>query len=202
MFALTIDQRRSRSGADAVPQLLNELSAVRAVLGFERTVGDEIQALVGEPAAVIEALRVVLRDGRWSTGLGIGAVRRPLPASVREASGPALVDAREAVEAAKTAGAVRVSVRSTSAPQYAAEVEALVRLIGVLIERRTARQWRVVDAVRAGGTQRAAADELAISPQAVSKAVATTALDVEEAGYPLLERLLTAADDASDERTR
>ncbi|GAB3306484.1 hypothetical protein EK0264_05845 [Epidermidibacterium keratini] len=201
MFALTIDQRRSRSGADAVPELLTQLAAVPAELGFERTVGDEIQALLGEPAAVIDALHIVIRDGGWSAGLGIGAVRRPLPGSVREASGPALVDAREAVEAAKTAGPVRVSVRSASSPAYAAEIEALVRLIGLVLERRTDSQWRIVDAVREHDTQRAASQALAISPQAVSKALATAAVDVEDAGYPLLERLLAAADDAGDERS-
>ena len=62
MFALTIDQHRSRSGRDLVPELLAALSGVRTVLPFERTVGDEVQGLPADAATTLEALLIVLRE--------------------------------------------------------------------------------------------------------------------------------------------
>lgn len=194
MFALTIDQRRSRRGDDLVPELLGLLGGVRTVLPFERTVGDEVQGLPADGRAALDALLIVLRDGRWSAGLGIGAVEHPLPASVRAARGPALLDARDAVERAKGAGPVRVSVVSSSAPDLAAEVEALIGLIGTMVLRRTSTQWAVVDAVDASATQRAAAETLGVTPQNVSQTLTASAIGVERAGYPVLVRLLEEAD--------
>lgn len=190
MFALTIDQHRSRSGDDLVPGLLDALAPVPTVLPFERTVGDEVQGLLDEPEAVLAALVAVFRDGRWSTGLGIGTVETPLPASVRAARGQALLDARAAVDRAKGAGEVRVAVTSASDPVGAADVEAVAALLGTLAARRTPRQWETIDAVDAAPTQRAAAEALGVSPQSVSQALASAAIGVERAGYPVLVRLL------------
>ncbi len=194
MFALTIDQHRSRRGDDLVPGLLDALTPIKTVLPFERTVGDEVQGLLADPQAVLEALLVVLRDGNWSTGLGIGPVDVPLPASVRAARGQALLDARSAVEAAKTAGEVRVAVASASDPVGAADVEAVAGLIGTLIRRRTGTQWATIDAVDAAPTQRAAAEALGVSPQNVSQTLAASAVAAERAGYLVLVRLLERAE--------
>lgn len=194
MFALTIDQHRSRSGRDLVPELLAALRGVRTVLPFERTVGDEIQGLPADADATLAALLIVLRDGHWQAGLGVGPLESPLPASVRAARGPALLDARAAVERAKGAGPVRVCVTSASAPSAAAHAEALIGLIGTLVVRRTDAQWAVVDAVDATPTQRAAAKALGVSPQNVSQTLAASAIGVERAGYPVLVRLLEEAD--------
>lgn len=194
MFALTIDQHRSRTGEDLVPALLDGLAPVPTVLPFERTVGDEVQGLLDDADAVLAALLVVLRDGNWSVGLGIGPVETPLPDSVRAARGQALLDARAAVDRAKGAGEVRVAVVSASHPDVAADVEAVAGLIGTLLRRRTDRQWAVVDAVDAAPTQRAAAETLGVSPQNVSQALAASAIAVERAVYPVLVRLLERAE--------
>lgn len=190
MFALTIDQHRSRAGDDLVPGLLAALADVPAVLPFERTVGDEVQGLLDAPEAVVEALRTVLRDGNWSIGLGIGPVETPLPGSVREARGPALLVARDAVDRAKGAGEVRLAVGSASDPVGAGDVEAVARLVGTLIGRRTDTQWATIDAVDAAPTQRAAAEALGVSPQNVSQTLTASAIAAERAGYPVLVRLL------------
>lgn len=143
---------------------------------------------------MLAALLVVLRDGNWSVGLGIGPVETPLPDSVRAARGQALLDARAAVDRAKGAGEVRVAVVSASQPEVAADVEAVAGLIGTLLRRRTDRQWAVVDAVDAAPTQRAAAETLGVSPQNVSQALAASAIAVERAVYPVLVRLLERAE--------
>ena len=176
-----------------MPRLLAALADVPTVLPFERTVGDEVQGLLDDADAVLAALLVVLRDGRWSVGLGIGSVERPLPASARAARGQALLDARAAVDRAKGAGEVRLAVTSASDPVAARDVEAVAGLIGTLVHRRTERQWAVVDAVDAAPTQRAAAEALGVTPQNVSQALAASAIAVERAGYPVLVRLLEEA---------
>ncbi len=194
MFALTIDQHRSRRGDDLVPGLLGALTHVPTALPFERTVGDEVQGLLDDPEAVLAALLIVLRDGNWSTGLGIGPVETPLADSVRAARGQALLDARSAVDRAKTAGEVRVAVASASNPLGAADVEAVAGLIGTLVRRRTDTQWATIEAVDAAPTQRAAAEALGVTPQNVSQTLAASAVAVERAGYPVLVRLLERAE--------
>ncbi len=189
MFALTIDQRRSRSAPDLVPGLLDALADIPTLLPFERTVGDEIQGLLDDPDAVLRAVLVVLRQGGWHVGLGIGAVDAPLPATVRAARGRALLDARTAVERAKRSP-VGLCVTSTVHPVAAADAEAVLGLIGVLVRQRTATQWAVIDAVDAAATQRAAAEALGVSPQNVSQTLAASAIHVERAGYPVLIRIL------------
>lgn len=193
MFAMTIDQRSSRTRADGVPRLLGALAAVETVLPFERTAGDEVQGLLGSPSSVLEAAELALRAGDWSIGLGLGTIEAPLPGSVREARGPALVRARDAVDAAKKAVAVRLAVRGGPAPA-AGDLEALLRLVGVTVQRRTTAQWRVIDAVRAAGDRAGAARELGITVQAISKSLLTSGEDVVRDVYPLLARLLDEAD--------
>ena len=46
MFVLTIDQRGSRRQADRVGQLLGSVAGVPVVRAFERTAGDEVQAVL------------------------------------------------------------------------------------------------------------------------------------------------------------
>ncbi|MEO6942182.1 MAG: DNA-binding protein, partial [Terrimesophilobacter sp.] len=103
MFVLTADQVASRTHADLVEDALNDITSyiTDPVLRAERTVGDEFQVLVAEPSTALDIILRLTRTGRWSVGCGVGAVRSPLPASIREASGPAFVAARAAVERAK-----------------------------------------------------------------------------------------------------
>ena len=104
MFVLTIDQKDSRNSSDRVPGLLELLSSQELELPFERTVGDEVQAVASSPDAVVNAALLALRQGGWSVGIGVGSVGLPLPASSREAGGEAFIAARAAVERAKKTG--------------------------------------------------------------------------------------------------
>lgn len=79
VFVLTVDQVDSRHGGDLVGRVLGDragLHARGAVLGPDRTAGDEFQ-LVYEAArnALDEALRLT-RGGGWSVGIGVGTVDR------------------------------------------------------------------------------------------------------------------------------
>lgn len=103
---MTIDQQDSRTSDDAVPAVLEVLEPVATAVPFSRTIGDEVQGVLVEPAAVAEAVRRVVEDSSgWHIGIGIGEVDHPLPESSSAGRGPAFYAAREAVEAAKTAPA-------------------------------------------------------------------------------------------------
>ena len=103
---LTVDQRGSRAGTDAVPELLDALTPASLpappLLGFQRTVGDEIQGVVDDPSALVEAVGRALRLQAWNIGIGIGDIEAPLPSETRAGRVPAYVHAREAVTRAKS----------------------------------------------------------------------------------------------------
>ncbi len=175
MYVLTIDQRGSRTHGDKVPQLLAGLADIDTVLPFERSVGDEIQAVLADPGAVVEVVLRVLRAQDWYVGLGVGSVERPLPESSREAAGAAFIAAREAVESAKKRGErVPLSVQGGEADaEWLDAAEAVLILVGDVVRNRSAAEWRVLDAMDAasGVSQKDIAAQLGITPQAVSKAI-------------------------------
>ena len=197
MFVLTIDQRGSRRDVDRVPALLAQLSGGGPVLrGFERTVGDEVQGVLPDAAAVVELALTVLRTGGWSVGIGAGPVDEPLPSEARAGTGAAFVLARRAVERAKSRQRpVPVAVEGRDA-ERAAEAEAVLTLVAAVALRRTEGGWAAVDAWRAAGglgTQEEIAGRLGVSQQAVSQRLAAALWDEEWAVRPVLARLLEEA---------
>jgi hypothetical protein len=208
MIVLTVDQRGSTYAADRVPEVLAELGRLThehdgLLVPFERTVGDEVQGILaagrsGAQLAVDIALHL-LRDQGWSIGIGVGSVEGPLPAVSREARGFAFYRARDAVERAKARGrgtsvAVEGLPPTATRPDLAAEVEALLRLLAAVRARRTPQGWEVADTLASledkPGRQRAAAQLLDISEQAVSQRVRAALWQEEEAVLPVAVRLL------------
>ena len=196
MFVLTVDQRGSTGHPDRVPEVLARLGELLdgrpgVVVPFDRTVGDEVQGVLDDAGTVVEVVLDLLRDGGWSVGVGAGSVDEPLPAVSREASGEAFVRAREAVEQAKSRAATApVAVRGEPSAR-AAEVEALLRLLAAVVERRTAPGWEAVDTLaRVGGTQKDVARVLGVSEQAVSQRLRVALWPEEAAVRPVVARLL------------
>jgi hypothetical protein len=114
------------------------------------------------------------------------------------------------VERAKSAAshvpaAVVAGSRDSEAAAACANAEAVLRLVGRLVQDRTEAQWRVVDALRAKsgagsghgpgrhGLQKQVAGELGISEQSVSRAVLRSGWQEEWAARPAAESLLAAA---------
>ncbi|WP_298457751.1 hypothetical protein [uncultured Cellulomonas sp.] len=204
MLVLTIDQQGSRRVGDRVDVLLIHLDRHLArtpatgglVRPFERTVGDEVQAVVDDGDLAVDLVLSVLRLGGWSVGVGCGAVDHPLPASSRAGSGPAFVLAREAVERAKSRpGAVPAAVAGED-PVAAADAEAVLTLVAAVAGRRTPAGWAVIDTLRdldVGARQEDVAGRLGITQQAVSQRLRTALWAEELAARPLLGRLLVAA---------
>jgi hypothetical protein len=213
MYVLTIDQRGSSSDVDRVPELISALRGLTPT-PFERSVGDELQGVVEHAAEVVDIALHALRSGNWYVGIGIGTVQLAPGGSPREGSGSGFVAARKAVELAKSAaGQVPLSVvsgtmgRGRDVPPQAREgavtsanAQAVLRLIGRLVQQRTQAQWRVVDRLRASqggegrhGSQKLVAHELGITEQSVSRAVLRSGWQEEWAARPAAAMLLDYA---------
>jgi hypothetical protein len=193
MFVLTVDQRHSRRTPDRVEALLRDL-ARRAdlVRPFERTAGDEVQAVLDRPEAVVDLTLLLVRDRQWSVGLGIGAVDRPLPESTRAGSGPAFVHARAAVTAAKP----RITCLAVVGPDAgsARRAQTALDLVAALLQRRTERGAEAVALAREGLNQLEVAGRLGVSKQAVSQRLQAADWHLEVPGRELAVHLVSAAD--------
>ncbi|MDM7831215.1 helix-turn-helix domain-containing protein [Cellulomonas edaphi] len=202
-YALTIDQRGSRIHGDRVEDFLARLAALleradptgaAVVRPFERTVGDEVQAVLDDPRVVVDLALSVARDGGWSVGIGAGPVDEPLPESARAGSGAAFILARTAVEAAKSRSrSVALAVRAVD-DGAGRDAEAVLVLAAATAARRSEQGWQVVDAMaEAGLRQEDVAERLGISQQAVSKRLRTALWAEEIAARSAAVRLLALA---------
>lgn len=192
-FVLTVDQRGSRRSRDLVEDALSTLKQLihDPLLPFERTAGDEFQGVLAEPAAAVDAARMLLRVDAWSVGIGAGPVEEPLPASTRSARGPAFIHAREALDTAKQRPQ-HVAVVGSGA-ERARETDAVLTLIAALLTRRSPAGWAAIDLVESGHTFAAAADILGITRQAVGQRLSVALWQQERDALPVAARLLEEA---------
>jgi hypothetical protein len=194
MIVITADQVDSTHRDDlvgATVSALNNAHRDHLVLPVDRNAGDEIQALVDDSRTALALILELTRDGKWSVGCGIGPVRTPLPDHTREATGPAFVAARGAVERAKRAA--HHFVISVSDDTTTIEIAPLVELLLVIRSRRSPEGWALYDLVAGGMTQAQAAHELGISPQAASQRARAAGIRAELAALPALAVLLERA---------
>ena len=206
MFVLTIDQQASTRQGDRVPEFLAALHALTQGLDgvkfpFERTVGDEVQATLTSSASTLTLIRAVLRIGGWTIGVGAGTDVSSEATSSRAASGPAFVHARNAVERAKTKSTTVALAVEADDDVAAQSCEALLQLLGAVIDRRTDQGWEVIDSsVKPRGddvappTQQQIADRLGITRQAVNQRFKSALWAEELAALPLAIALLERAD--------
>jgi hypothetical protein len=208
VFVITADQVGSRTDIDRSAAMQVELQrrfGERLRLPVDQTAGDELQALTEHADAALDLVLALGRDGHWSTGLGVGTVRTPLPEAVRKAAGGAFIAAREAVDAAKRADgrfALRAAIdpaTDAAAPALEpAELEPLVRLLLLVRDRRSPQGWEAIDLVREVGSQKRAAETLGISDAAVSQRLKAAVSSIDDEARPGLVRLLAGLDLAAD----
>jgi hypothetical protein len=188
MFVITADQVDSRNQPDRAGEMMAELTKKlhdALVLPVDRTAGDEIQMLLSTAEATVTGILILTRSGQWSVGCGFGEVGTPLPRNAREASGPAFIAARSAVETAKKRE-TRFAVRGGDA---APDAESLTDLLLQLRGKRSAQGWELYDLLADGATQATAAERLGISPQAASKRARAAGIRFEAKAVPALQRL-------------
>ena len=197
MFVLTVDQRSSRRDVDRVEGLLADMALRPLLRAFERTAGDEVQAVSDDPDTVVTVALELVQRGCWHVGVGIGPVEEPLPETTRAGRGRAFEIARVAVTRSKnTLAGVAVEGVDTDA---AHDAEAAMTLLGLLISRRTQEGHEAVAEMVKGRTQSEAAARLGISKQAVSHRLATAGWQAERPGRLLAARLLSRADERKPE---
>lgn len=193
---LTVDQIDSReSEADAVAPILADRTDWRlrgAVLGPDRTAGDEFQLVFDEAGNALDAALRLRRNGRWSVGIGVGEVRIPLPATTGAAQGAAFLAARVAVDAAKRAPH-HLAVAGP-AERVDDGVSALLGLLLELRARRSQEGWAVADLLMQGLSQAAIAERLGVTPQAISLRARTAAVRLERDAIPALAAALAGLD--------
>lgn len=200
MFVLSLSGRRGhgRDDADPIPALLTTLEGLDLSLAPERTMGPDALVLAGRAEVALEVLLRAAKIGPLAAGLGIGAVTRPLPSSVREVSGPAVESAAAALQVAVTTSQVPVAVRAADDRHRdtAADAEAVLRLVVWMIRTRNRRQRETVGVLREdpGATQAQLAERLGVTQQTVSRAVKTSGWREESAAHPLATRLLSMID--------
>jgi hypothetical protein len=197
MFVIIADQIASRTDRDRVADALTRIQARaggRLPLPPERTAGDELQVLAPDASTALEILLELLRDGHFRDGLGIGSVSMPLPPSIREASGPAFIAARQAVQRGARASSRFAAAGTGSADAAAADVHALITLLLVGRARWSLQAWELYDLLEAGHTQASAAAELGITPQATSKRARAAALTVDGDARAAIARVMQSAD--------
>lgn len=165
-IVLTVDQRGSRHAADRIPDALAALADVPRLLAFERTVGDEFQGVLDDPATLPRVVEMLLRDDAWNIGIGVGAVEEPLPDHTRAGRGPAFVHAREAVTAAKSSP---WNLRVVGEHRDARALETTLWLWAAVLDRRTAKGWEVADLADEGLSYVEVAQRLGIGQSAVSQ---------------------------------
>ena len=191
-YVMTVDQRRSSRSPDLVEQALTQLADVPTVLPFERTAGDELQGVLGDPMSVVDAILSLVRTGRWHIGVGIGEVERPLAVSSRAGRGPAFSRARQAVEAAKRRPQ-HLAVRGDDGCG-AEQADAVLTLLAAVVERRSPAAWQAIDLDDDGLSPAETAAKLGISRQAVAQRLGVALHHQERSARAAAARLLALAE--------
>ncbi|MGN6404712.1 hypothetical protein [Sinomonas sp.] len=196
MYTVTINQR-DREPGDRVPQLLRALDRATPDIPFSRTVGDEVQAVFSMPEQAVDVGLAAMRSDacggvRWNVGIGVGPLSEPLPSEMQDVTGLGLVYSRRAVERAqhiKDEAAIAVDGPDRA---LASEAAAVLRLLALTVARRTTAEWRVLELLTPGvrGQQKAVAEALGITAQAVSKAIARAHWNEEFDARPAAAHLL------------
>ncbi|MGV8871969.1 MAG: hypothetical protein ACOH2Q_05560 [Rhodococcus sp. (in: high G+C Gram-positive bacteria)] len=199
MFVLTVDQRRSRRDIDRVPELLDRYRDHVLIRPFDRTAGDEVQAVCDDAATVVSVALELVSTPHWSVGIGIGAVELPLPETTRAGRGPAFEAARDAVTRAKNAPAALAV--SGPEPSSAEDAETASTLVALLVNRRSDHGREAVALMAGGLSQTDAAEQLKISKQAMSQRLSVAGWHIENAGRTLVARLLDAANTTGSHRS-
>ena len=191
MFVITADQVGSRLGTDLVAAAIDAINTgpTRPILAADRTVGDEFQVLVANGTDALGVVLQLARSGHWSIGCGVGEVGTPLPRGIREASGPAFIAARSAVERAKKRP-TRFAIEQEPSTREAADAEALLDLLLIVRSRRSPEGWELYDLLELGLSQADAAARLDITPQAVSLRAKAAELRADAAAREPLARIL------------
>ena len=199
VFVLTFIQRSAQHSLTA---LSDELTKLNPRVAFAQTYPDEIQGAFNCASDALHAALIAARDNGFWVGIGIDELRIPRFAgalgtvSTNDCTGDALEFSRLAVEAARTGAPARGIAVSAHNRAVADMASGLTRLLYRVCSDRTEAEWRVVDLLVPGvrGQQRAVAQALGITTQAVSRTLMRSLWHEEQAARPAVLDLLNRLD--------
>ena len=202
VFVLTFIQRSAQHSLTA---LSDELAKLNPRVAFAQTYPDEIQGAFDRASDALHAALIAARDNGFWVGIGIGELNIPRFAgalgavSTTDCTGDALEFSRLAVEAARTGAPARGIAVSAHNRAVADMASGLTRLLYRVCSDRTEAEWRVVDLLVPGvrGQQRAVAQALGITTQAVSRTLMRSLWHEEQAARPAVLDLLNRLDSAN-----
>lgn len=211
MFVLTLTQRDAATAGDRVQELLAVLPGLPTAHAFRRSWGTEVVGATEYADAAVQATLAALRQGergtrRWGVGIGVGRVDLE-PDGVLAGPGPSR--SRRALERCAKAP-LPVSVEAgpagvgfdgvPPAPDSARAAEGVLRLLGELVAARTSAEWAALDLLVPGvrGQQKAVAESLGITVQAVSQSISRARWAQEWEARPAARMLLDLASFAVD----
>lgn len=211
MFVLTLTQRDAATAGDRVQELLAVLPGLPTAHAFRRSWGTEVVGATEYADAAVQATLAALRQGergtrRWGVGIGVGRVDLE-PDGVLAGPGPSR--SRRALErcakaplpVAVEAGPAGVGFDGVPpAPDSARAAEGVLRLLGELVAARTSAEWAALDLLVPGvrGQQKAVAETLGITVQAVSQSISRARWAQEWEARPAARMLLDLASFAVD----
>ncbi|WP_237201842.1 recombinase RecJ [Rothia nasimurium] len=196
MFVLTFI---ARSEAADIAGLEARLEQLAPLVPFSRTYPDELQGAFERAEEALAAALLGARYAGFWVGIGAGSLTLPRFAvalgavSTPECSGEALSLSRSAVEQAQTGAPPRgICVHAAGQGVRADQVTGLLRLLYRVASARTDAEWRVIDLLVPGvrGQQKAVAQALGITSQAVSKTLVRSYWHEELASRALIAELL------------
>lgn len=182
MFVIIADQIGTSADTDRVVGVLATLVerfGPEYALPPERTAGDQLHAMTADATTALATVLHLLRSPHWRVGVGIGTVRQPLPAGIREANGPAFPSARAAIDLATRRPSRFAMIGTGPASARAEQLGALIDLLLTHRARWSAPGWQLHDLIDAGLTQAEAADRLGVTPQAMSKRARSAGLRID-----------------------
>ncbi len=153
-------------------QYLNKKHAKDILAKFVITLGDEFQGLLLSATPIPDLMWDIdqrFSDRHLRVGVGFGVLTTPVQREAINVDGPALYNARVAIESARrkrTLGGVFVGFGETDQV-----MNGIAHLLSFHRSELTQQQLRIAELMRAGRTHLEAAEQLKISRQAVSKQV-------------------------------
>ena len=143
---------------------------------------------------VVDTALALVHLGAWSVGVGVGEEwSARCRSSTRAGRGEAFTSARAAVERAKIRVTHLAVVGAGANAARAGDAQAVLDLLALAQQRRSAEGWEAVRRMVAGLSQTAVAAELGVSKQAVSQRLRAAGWAQDVAGRRTAARLLAEA---------
>lgn len=169
------NRARAQDRLFRVNRSLNAAFKNELIAPFMVTLGDEVQGVIkgfSEAGAVVLDIHRFFHPKEVTVGIGLGEITTRVSRKVTEMDGPAFVNSREAVEAAKKDNQ-EVMVR-TGREEVDTILNSIYALLGGIKAGWTEKQWQRINLYRQLETVERVGRRLGVSKQAISGSIRNT----------------------------